>query len=59
MRVSVNLEIIGLNLEDFDNMKEVGNKPLNITIRVINATQLPEKFCTDVYCAYRLDVLGK
>ena len=59
LRVALKTEVKGMNLEDYDNLKELLNKNLDITLKIVEAVDIPENYSTNMYCAYNLTMCSQ
>jgi kinesin family member 13 len=54
LKLSLLLGMDGVQLDEFDNLKELLDKELSITLNIVEAKGIPENFATKVYCTYAI-----
>ena len=55
---AISLAIDGVVLDEYENMKDLIGKELKITIKIFEATKIPQAFCTDCFCQYTMEALN-
>mmetsp|Transcript_18371 Transcript_18371/g.18347 ORF Transcript_18371/g.18347 Transcript_18371/m.18347 type:complete len:726 (+) Transcript_18371:426-2603(+) len=59
LKVAVEPGLEGASTSDFDNLKELAGKQLNLTISISEAVDVPDAFSTGIFCKYRLDMVSE
>ncbi|CAG9327700.1 unnamed protein product [Blepharisma stoltei] len=59
LKVAITPKIDGIVMEEFDNLKEILGKNLNLKVAIGEATDIPENFSTNCYCKYKFAVVSE
>jgi hypothetical protein len=54
LKIEIVPSIEPFNLEEYDNMKDIEGKELDLHVRIIEAIDIPEHLSTGVHCEYKL-----
>ena len=58
LKVTVIPKIEGVDMEEFDSLKDLFGKDLTIDIKIFEAAGIPEKFSTKVFCKYTISAIS-